>query len=178
MRVLLFLPVSLVLSGCAGLGLAEDADFPSLAKRAYEDAPAIPEPRAPVVAPVQSLPPALADEVAAAVERNAAADAAFARALPTVRRAVARAAGAARSSETWVVAQMELAALESARAPSVGALADLDRLFLAREASEFGRDGSAAPPGGGALIADRRAPVAATVADQQEVIDVLRATLR
>ena len=78
------------------------------------------------------------------------------------------------SSELWVVAQMELAALEMVRSPSVEALADIDMLYrqqLEREASDDQFGGTAA-------IARQRDAVKMQVDRQQGEIDAMKNRLR
>lgn len=162
--------LGLSLSACA----LQSGDFPSLAKRPYEDAPAIEE-RIELPAPeMEALPAALGNSVAAAVRQSNAAHQAFLKDLPTARQRVSAARGAAQSSESWVVAQMELSSLEMDRSPSISALADIDSLYTQRLGEEL--DG--AELGAAALIAKSRDRIAEQVAAQQREIDALKSRLR
>jgi len=117
--LLLCLPALALLAGCAG----NAGPFPSLLPRPIEKQlgePGVP----PVVAPVPDDP-----EVAArASEFVAAAQAAhreFRAALPAAEEAVRRAG--ASGSESWLAAQQAISRVEAAEAPTLRALADLDR---------------------------------------------------
>lgn len=172
MKLSVFLvPVlGLSLSACA----MQSGDFPSLAKRPYEDAPAIEE-RIEVPAPeMEALPADLGNSVAAAVRQSNTAHQVFLKNLPTVRQQVSAAQGAAPSSESWVVAQMQLSALEMDRSPSIAALADMDSLYAARLGAEL--DG--AEQGAAVLIAKSRDRIVDQVASQQQQIDALKSRLR
>ncbi|MEH6790418.1 hypothetical protein [Parasphingorhabdus sp.] len=160
--------ITAMLSGCA----MQEGDFPSLQKRPYETDQPIEEPAvaAPVLAP---LPTATQLKLDAAVAQSRAAHDLFLERLPGVRSRVDAARGSAESSESWVVAQMELAALEIERSPSVEALADIDRLYLQQLESELD-----APSEGSAAIMAQQRQVEQQVADQQAAIDGLKGRLR
>ena len=110
-------------------GCAQQGDFPSLLPRPVErlstDEPVRP---APIVAADPALDARISELLA--IARKGEAD--FEAALPATRARAAE-AGAA-ESESWVVAQQALSRLEAARAETVIALGDLDRLALARAA--------------------------------------------
>jgi len=93
------------LSGCA----MQQGDFPSLQKRPYESEPVIDEPET-SVATLSSLPAAMRSKLDAAVAQSRSAHQQFLDRLPAVESRVDAARGAAVSSESWVVAHMELAA--------------------------------------------------------------------
>lgn len=161
--------VAVTLSGCA----MQQGDFPSLQKRPYEDEGAIDETAAPA-APNSTLSADQQSRLSAAVAQSSAAHERFQASLPTVKKRVDAARGAAVSSESWVVAQMELAALEMQRSPSIEALADIDALYkeqLGQEATEGQSDGTA-------MIARQRAIVQAHVDSQQTEIDAMKSRLR
>ena len=106
-----------------------DGEFPSLARRPYEiDGPNKATETTQPAAPV-SLPPDLAARVDALVKRHNAADASFQKSLPAMRTLAANAAGTAPGSERWVNAHMVLSRLDSARADSVAALGEMDKLI-------------------------------------------------
>lgn len=117
--------IALFLSGCAGTLTG----YPSLAKRAVENAPVGEAPAAP--APVGADPALLAQVNRLAVQAQAGS-AAFDKAWPGADRGTRAAAGAAVSSESWVAAQLAISALEAARNDSVSALASLDTLYIER----------------------------------------------
>ncbi len=116
--------VALVLAaGCAAPG-----PYPSLAPRPAEKAYADDsEERKPTPQPDD---PALAGEIDRLLAEAKAGAAEFDRALPATQSA-AGAAGAA-GSDSWIEAQQALSRLETARARTTSALADLDRLAVER----------------------------------------------
>lgn len=120
--------LALFLSGCA----ETLTGYPSLAKRAVENAPVAEPVAAP--APVEA-DPALQAQVDRLSAQAQAGSAAFDRAWPAADRAARSAAGAAVSSEPWVAAQLAISALEAARNDSVSALASLDTLYVERSNS-------------------------------------------
>ena len=161
--------ITVTLSGCA----MQKGDFPSLQKRPYEDEPVMVE--SPVPAPVDSsLPADLQRELNAAVAQSGAAHDQFLTRLPVVKRSVDAARGARLSSESWVVAQMELAALEMQRSPSVEAMADIDALFL----RQLERETVEGQSGGTTIIANQRDAVQAQVDRQQSEIEAMKNRLR
>ena len=162
--------LGLSLSACA----MQSGDFPSLAKRPYEDRPVIDQTIEMPAPEMEALPDGLGNSVAAAVRQSNAAHQAFQKDLPNVRQKVSAAQGAAPSSESWVVAQMLLSALETQRSPSISALADLDSLYMRRLGEEL--DG--AEQGAAALIAKSREKIADQVGSQQQQIEALKSRLR
>ena len=130
--------LALFLSGCA----QTLTGYPSLAKRAVENAPVAEPVAAP--APVEA-DPALQAQVDRLSAQAQAGSAAFDKAWPAADRAARAAAGAAVSSERWVAAQLAISALEAARNDSVSALASLDTLYVERSnavAEGKARDGA------------------------------------
>ncbi|HEX8626194.1 MAG TPA: hypothetical protein VF782_14110 [Allosphingosinicella sp.] len=115
---------SLILAaGCAAPG-----PYPSLAPRPAEKAHAEDaEERKPTPQPDD---PALAGEIDRLLAAGEAGAAEFDAALPAAQRA-AGAAGAA-GSDSWIEAEQALSRLESARARTTAAVADLDRLAVER----------------------------------------------
>ncbi len=162
--------LGLSLSACA----MQSGDFPSLSKRPYEDIPAIDETVAPPSPQIGSLPVALKKAVDAAIRQSNAAHQAFLADLPKVKQSVSAARGASPSSESWVVAHIELSSLEMDRSPSVSALADIDLLYLQRLDQEF----SGEDKGAAVLIAKSREQIEAQVSSQQVEIDQLKARIR
>ncbi|HEY0447155.1 MAG TPA: hypothetical protein VGD19_11950 [Allosphingosinicella sp.] len=149
MRASSALPFLALLGGCASAG----GDFPSLAPRAVERELAAERPAR--AAPVVPDDPALAARLAELIGQARQGDAAFEAALESARPAAAG-AGAA-GSEGWIAAQMQISRVEAARVATVNALAELDRLGIARA----GQPTSAAD----------RAAVNAAVADVQAMTD-------
>lgn len=120
------LPLLLLAAGCAAPG-----PYPSLAPRPAEKAYAEDaEERKPTPQPDD---PALAGEIDRLLAEAGAGGAAFDSAFPAAQ-AAATAAGAA-GSDSWIEAQQALSRLESARARTTAALADLDRLAVERTAA-------------------------------------------
>ena len=153
----------------------QQGDFPSLAKRPYEDVPANADPDTVPQAPaVSSLPADLQTAVDGAVQQSSVAHDKFLRNLPAVKNRVTAARGAAVSSEAWVVAQMDLASLEIDRSPSVEALANIDALYIKRLDDEF----ESGNLGGAAIIAAKREQIDNQVRLQQDEIDSIKNRLR
>ena len=94
--------------------------------------------------------------------------------LTAVKQRVVAAQGAAVSSEKWVVAQMDLAALELVRSPSVESLADIDSLY----AAELDREVQEGLSGGALIILEKRNQIDGQVRQQQQQIDSMKGQLR
>ncbi len=152
----------------------KEGDFPSLAKRPYEDNPAIPDIDTTHTTLLEALPPVLKNAVDKAVQQSDTAHESFLQRLPGVKKSVSAARGSAPASEFWVVAQVQLSALEMNRSPSVSALADLDSLYMKRLDEEF----SGEEKGAAILIARSREKVEAQVSRQQREIDQLISGMR
>ena len=158
--------LALFLSGCA----SSFQGYPSLAKRAIEDAPiaeaaAQPSPVAPEPELVQSV-----DRLTAQAQAGGAA---FDKAWPAADKAARAASGSAVSSEAWVAAQTALSALESARNDSVSALASLDVLYVER--SNAAAEGKVS--GGIETIDAARTSALAIVDSQNDRLDALKGRL-
>ena len=123
----LFLFVPAAVAALAGCAPAQNG-FPSLALRPAELETSIEEPRRPTVEVPSD--PQLRARIAELERQAAEGERSFGAALAPTEAAVAR-AGAA-GSESWIEAQQALSRLESTRAPTTGALAELDQLALAR----------------------------------------------
>lgn len=165
----ILLLTSLTLSACA----ASQSDFPSLGKRDFEDEPVMTDSEIPAAQAIFTLPPAIQAAVDAAAKQSNDAHKQFLQQLPAVQRRVAAARGAAPASENWVVAQMDMAALETRRTPSVTALADIDRLYIAQLDQEVENNQA----GAAAIILEQREMIAAQVQQQQESMDAMMAAL-
>ncbi len=160
---------SLPLSACA----MQEGDFPSLAKRPYEDINPGREP-SPQPQSIAALPAPINAALNEAVAKSGAAHAKFLRNLPSVKRRVSSARGSTVSSEVWVIAQMDLAALEMNRSPSVSALADIDALYIVQLSAEYDSNET----GGAEAISKQRDKTLAQVKLQQDEINSLKDALR
>lgn len=146
--------------------------YPSLARRPAERITG----SAPVAAATEAASPAaplpadlsVQSKVARLSQQARAANDRFAATRPRAAKAVADARGAAVASESWSVASIALAELESRRSDAAVALADLDSLYA--EVKVDGGDSSA--------IAAARDQVTAWVADEDAVLADLRGQLR
>ena len=176
--LILALSASVLLSACAGEVAGE---VPSLAKRPYELSPEQVEAlaNAPIDGagddglrdgPAPPLPPATASAMNAAVADHQRANQAFTLELPSTRSAIAAAHGAPVGSEAWVVGQMALTRLDSARAPSIAALGALD--------TQYAQTVSALGVHNAGRIAFEREQMAEDVEEQNKIIAELGAQLR
>lgn len=151
----------------------QQGDFPSLQKRPYEDEPVM-DASAAALPVLSSLPSELRTRLDAAVAQSQTAHGQYQSRLPGVKSRVAGARGAAVSSESWVVAHMEMAALEMVRSPSVEALADIDAIYR----DQLLRETEDGETGGAIIIARQREAVLAQVESQQAEIDAMMDSLR
>ncbi|WP_309610800.1 hypothetical protein [Sphingomonas sp.] len=124
MRSLLNSLPALLALGLLGACSKSALNPPSLAPRAAEKI----DPRIPVEHPIvkRGANLTLAAKLAALLNEAESGDTAFRAALGPAQKAVS-AAGTARS-ESWITAQQQLSALESARAPTTRAAAAIDAL--------------------------------------------------
>ena len=151
----------------AACGMPEGS-FPSLARRPYEingpnKATVTPQPAAPV-----SLPPDITTKVAGLTKRHETADASFQKSLPAMRTIAAKAAGTAPGSESWVNAHLELSRLDQARADSVAALGEMDKLI----ADQIEGDSAYV-----ALLVEAQQGIATDIAAQRAAIDAMSAQI-
>jgi Meckel syndrome type 1 protein len=158
----LTLLLTAALSGCGS-----NAGYPSLARRPAEritgsSAVITPAP-VPVVAEIP-VDLAVQSKLARLREMASTAHARFNSAVPGATRLVSAAQGAAVASESWSVASIALATLESRRSDAMIALSELDSLY-ARERVDGGD---------GLTIATVRDQVAAWVADEDAALAQLR----
>jgi hypothetical protein len=124
-------PLAILSMLALAAGCAAPGPYPSLAPRPAEKAYAEDaEERKPTPQPDD---PALASEIDRLLAAGRAGAAEFAAALP-VAQAAASAAGPS-GSDAWIEAQQALSRLESARARTTAAVADLDRLAVDRASS-------------------------------------------
>jgi hypothetical protein len=161
--ILLAVSASLLLSACA----RDRGEYPSLARRPAERVSGT----APVVTPPPEAPQPPAEvtgQLDGLVAKARAADAKFRAAAPRARSLVSAAAGAAVASESWSVATVALADLESQRSQAMIALADLDALYAAEGIKQSDTR----------AIAAARDAVIAIVAGEDEVLNDLKGRLR
>ena len=116
----LLMPSLLALAGCT----TQAAGYPSLAPRAIEQM-SFAEPTTPPPPP-QVADPAAAARYAPAIARAREADVAFRRTLDAERGTLVRGNRAMTGSDAWAAAQVSLTRVETARAPVIKAVADLD----------------------------------------------------
>ncbi|MBS0474798.1 MAG: hypothetical protein JSR28_06575 [Proteobacteria bacterium] len=162
--ILLLATASLLLAACA----KDHGTYPSLARRPVERINGV----APVVTPSPTPAPVASPELVGNLDRLVsqarAADAKFRAETPRTRTLIAAASGAAVASESWSVATVALASLESQRSQAMIALADLDGLYAA-EGVKMG-DTSA--------IAAARDQVIGLVRDEDAVLNELKGGLK
>jgi hypothetical protein len=97
-----------------------------------------------------------------------AAQGRFAAARERTERLVAAGAGSTPGSETWAVASVALAGLESSRSDAMIALADLDALHTEARVNNTG---------GAGAIATARDEVASLIGEQDRILTTLRTRL-
>jgi hypothetical protein len=161
-------PVALALIAASLQACAADsAAYPSLAKRDAERVSG----SAPVVTPDSAImpppSPALANRLDQSIAQARAAHGRFAAREARARQLAQSARGAAIASESWAVATIALADLESARSDVMIVLADLDAAYA--QAKVEGGDSTA--------IEQARATVTALVSNEDRVLAELRGLL-
>lgn len=162
--LLLLAGASLALAACA----SDEGAYPSLGKRPAERITATWPPPPPAPPPPSApLDPAVAARLGELVATAQGADATFQRRVARTRSVVGTARGAAMGSESWSVATIAVAELESARAQAMVAMAELDSLYA--EARTTGRD--VAP------ITAARDQVTALIAGEDATLDSLKGAL-
>ena len=109
------LTILLATSGCAATG-----DFPSLAKRPFEDGTAVAAPAPP---PLEASDAARLSRIARAVSLASGGRSAFETGYDEAQRAVAASGGT--GSESWINAQLAISRLEPLREPAQTALANI-----------------------------------------------------
>lgn len=159
----LTLIATLALVACA----SDTVNYPSLAKREVEriaNAP-VPPPALPPVA--ADTDPALASRLESLLAQAEAAHGRFQSRRARAEALVAAASGAGVASESWSVATIAMADLESARSEAMVALADLDALWAAARVEGKPAD----------AIASARSRVTGLVAVEDAVLAALRGRL-
>lgn len=131
-----FLFILLTVFPLASCASSDIGPGPSLAKRPYEGQFDVPIQPLPVDSP-GALPADLAGRLASWEQAAAKGQRDFSAQRAVASNAVSAASGAAIASESWVVAQQALSRLIAARAPSTGALADIDRLYAQRSDAQI-----------------------------------------
>lgn len=157
---------ALMLAGCGST-----KGYPSLAKRPQErisgSAPVAPATAAPE-ALTPPVDPALDSRLAQLRDQARAAHDRFTAQTSRTRQLVNAAQGAAIASESWSVASVALAELESRRSQAMVALGDCDALYVKQRID--GGDGSS--------IAAVRDQITAWVADEDAVLADLRTRIK
>jgi hypothetical protein len=152
---------ALALSACA----SDTTHYPSLAKREAERiANSAPSAPSPTPAPLPAAPAATLASLDGLIARAKDAHRRFAARRPRAEQLVAAAAGAPLASESWSVASIALADLESARSDTMVALAELDGAYAAARVA--GSDVTA--------ISAAREDVMALVGEEDRVLAALR----
>ena len=161
---------AVLLSSCAS------GDYPSLARRDAERvsgsaAPvsAVPDP-APVITPSTT---GLSGRLAALVGQAQEAHRQFIAGRSRAESSVSRASGAAVASESWSLANVALADLESSRSNAMIALAELDAVFTADRIAHFDTPSSDAE-----AIAAARDQVSGWVEEEDRILAALRGRIR
>ncbi len=149
----------LTISACA----SDTSNYPSLARREVERTAAAPAP-APVPTGEAPADPALLARLPGIVAAARTAHERFAAARERTERMIAGATGSAPGSESWAVASIALAGLESSRSAAMIALADLDALHV--EA----RIGNTASAG---AIAAARDEVSGLIGEEDRILSAL-----
>jgi hypothetical protein len=153
----------LALAACA----SDTTNYPSLARRDVERAGALTAPQ-PSSAPTPAAPnPAAVARLGPLITQARSAHSRFNSAREQAQRTVAAGRTAARGSESWAVASVALAGLESARSQAMIALADLDEFYAAARVD--GSDVSA--------IEAARDEVSGWIGEEDAVLATLRARL-
>jgi hypothetical protein len=153
----------LALDACA----SDTTNYPSLARRDVERAGALTATQ-PNTAPAPVTPnSAILARLNPLVAQARSAHSRFKTARDQAQRSVAAGSGAARGSESWAVASVALAGLETARSQAMIALADLDEFYAAARVD--GSDVSA--------IEGAREEVSSWIGEEDAVLATLRARL-
>lgn len=173
--LLVLVPALMTLTACAEAG-----DYPSLARRPAERVSGIADPVAPesgASAPLSALLPAPDTTVVARLDRlvsdAGAAHQRFLAEQARTRRLVAAASGGAVASESWSVATVALAALDSARGGAMIAMGDLDAMLVADRIANVGEQGAES-----AAIQNAHDRVSALISEEDSALAALRSQLR
>ncbi len=163
-RICLVAALGCSLAACA----ASSEEYPSLALRPAERVSGTMEPPVPAPYVPPPTPAAVIDRLDQLAGQATSAHQAFLAEAPRARSAVAAARGSGPGADSWAVAQVAVAGLESSRSKAMIALADLDRLYVdaAIGGEELDRIGA---------VRDR---VATQVDEQNATIDRLLGELR
>ena len=163
-RICLLAALSCALGACA----TPSEEYPSLALRPAERVTGTMQPAAPAPYVPPATPAAVVDRLAQLSSEAASAHQAFLAEAPRARSAVAAARGAQVGAESWSVAQVAVAGLESARSRAMIALADPDRLYV--DAAVGGEELT--------RISAARDQVAGQIDEQNATIEGLLSSLR
>lgn len=161
----LLLIASIPLSACVTKG-----EYPSLARRDAERITGIAQPSGQSIAPAPVPPPdaQISAQLSQLVEQARVANGQFAEQRARSERLVAQGAGSAPSSESWAVASIALAELESARNDTMVAMTSIDEIHAADALAHYNT-----PSGDAPVIAAAQAQVAGWIDQQNVVLDAL-----
>lgn len=156
---------------------AERSNYPSLARRPAERqyGTALPVAGADTAAPAIQIPAdaGLPARLDALRDKARLAHDSFVARQSRASQAAGAASGAATGSESWSVAQVRLAELESSRSDAMVVLADLDHmLVVAAEAAVDSSDATLR------AVEETRAQVSGWVAEEDGVLETLRGRVR
>jgi hypothetical protein len=168
------LPATFVLSLSA---CTTGGTYPSLERRDAERITGTAQPVAPQTeapAPLPAPSAELTTRLSQLVEQARAAHARFGRTRADASRLIAAGGNAPVASESWSVANVALADLETTRSQTMIALAELDSLYADESLKAAGTGGS----GDASAVADAWREVTALVAEEDEILAGLRGRLR
>jgi len=156
-------PTCILLAACA----SPSTDYPSLEIRESERYAQSP-PERPAPTPAEPVPAATMARVATLASTAARFNRSFAARAPAVTRIVSSARGAAIGSDRWASGQIAISELDSLRASTARALADIDVIYAERGAELGSR----------AEIGEARQDVVAMIEQQDTVLVRLKGQLR
>lgn len=118
-----------IFATCLSACSAPDGEFPSLNKRPFETQKPVEDIDKQPLLISETLPKSISAKLASLQSRHEAAANAYAKLLPAARQSAQTAAGLKAGSENWVSAHVKLSRLDKARADSVSALAEIDKMI-------------------------------------------------
>lgn len=154
-----------LLCGCS----TPEGQFPSLARRPFEQNAIVTAPAVPPTPIASDLPEATRIQLSAIQRQHAAAAKAFAALLPAARSAAQAAVSAMIGSEPWVHAELMLSRLDKSRSDSIATLAQIDDLIIAQSDS----DSKGIGPSMGPLLQPVQAEIASDIEQQNQEISRL-----
>lgn len=161
---------ALFLSGCASR-----IDYPSLARRDAERITGTLQPPPAEPATPAPLPPPDAEisaRLSRLVQQARTADSRFEERRGRAEKLVSQASGSAMGSESWAVASIALAELESAHSDTMISVAAIDEIHAADAVAHYNT-----PSGDAPAIAGAREQVMAVIEEQNRTLSALRGQL-